>query len=110
MIEMPFPPASLSGHTGGHWRKKHKVTSSWRGWALMLARNARIPPQPEGDIPILVRFYPPSNRGDRTNYGNRCKPIFDGIAEAMKVNDRRFLPRYEYHPPEKPGRIEIVVG
>jgi hypothetical protein len=76
----------------------------------MLARNARIPPQPEGDIPILVRFYPPHNRGDRTNYGNRCKPIFDGIAEAMKVNDRRFIPTYIYFDPEKPGRIEIEVG
>lgn len=107
---MPFPPASLSGHAKGGWRGKHKVTSSWRGWALLLARTAKWPPiPPEGDILIHVRFEPPDNRSDRTNFANRMKPIFDGIAQALKVNDKRFLPSYEYLPPAKPGRIEVMI-
>lgn len=110
VVRMPFPPAALSGHTGGHWRGKSTPTKKWRGWAVLAALEAKIPAQPDGDIPLLVRFYPPHNRGDRTNYGNRCKPIYDGIAQAMGVNDRRFVPRYEYCDAEKPGRVEIVVG
>lgn len=108
---MPFPPASLSGHAKGGWRGKHEVTKSWRGWALLLARTAKWPPiPPTGDIPILVRFTPPNGRaGDRTNFGNRMKPIFDGIAQALKVNDSRFVPRYEYLPPAKPGGIVVEI-
>lgn len=65
---------------------------------------------PEGDIEIHVRFVPPDQRSDRTNYSNRLKPVFDGIADALKVNDRRFIPTYEYAEPEKPGRLEITIG
>ena len=64
----------------------------------------------DGDIVVTIRFVPPDRRGDRTNYPNRCKPIFDGLADAMKVNDRRFLPAYQFAEPEKPGRLEIVIG
>ena len=63
-----------------------------------------------GDIVVRIRFVPPDRRGDRTNFGNRCKPVFDGLADALKVNDRRFLPVYEFAEPEKPGRLEITIG
>lgn len=32
------------------------------------------------------------------------------IADALGVNDKRFLPAYEFYPPEKPGRVEVCVG
>jgi hypothetical protein len=46
----------------------------------------------EGDIRVSVTFYPPNKRGDRVNFPNRMKPYWDGIADALKVNDSRFLP------------------
>jgi crossover junction endodeoxyribonuclease RusA len=58
---------------------------------------------------VRVRFVPPSRRGDRVNFPNRCKPIFDGLADAMRVNDSRFVPAFEFAE-EVPGRIEIVIG
>lgn len=81
-----------------------------REWArnAVMAANVRV--GSDGDIPIKVRFVPPDNRGDRTNFPNRIKPVFDGIADALKVNDRRFLPSFEFAVPEKPGRLEIVIG
>ena len=110
LITLPWPPADLSGHNNGSWWGKSGVVAKHREWA----RNATMAAKPvvaaEGDIPILVRFVPPSRRGDRTNYPNRCKPVFDGIADALKVNDRRFLPRFEFAEPEKPGRLEITIG
>ena len=33
----------------------------------------------------------------------------DGIADALKVNDSRFLPSYEFCEPEAPGRVEVVL-
>jgi hypothetical protein len=106
---LPFPPASLSGHAKGHWRAKSTVTAKHRAWAA-LATYAAAPSVPAaGDIRIHVRFVPPDRRGDRTNFVNRMKPYFDGIADALGVNDARFLPSYEFCAPEKPGRVEVEV-
>ena len=71
---------------------------------------AAKPAVPEvGDIRLIVAFYPPNRRGDRLNYSNRAKPYFDGIADALKINDRRFVPSYVYGEPERGGRVVISV-
>jgi hypothetical protein len=109
VIVLPFPPASLSGHAKGHWRSKSTPTAKHREWAR-LATLAAAPSVPAaGDIRVHIRFVPPNQRGDRTNFANRMKPYFDGIADALGVNDARFLPSYEFSDPEKPGRVEITV-
>lgn len=46
----------------------------------------------DGDISVSVEFYPANRRGDRMNYWNRMKPIFDGIADGLGVNDKQFVP------------------
>lgn len=110
MIVVPFPPSSLSGHAKGHWRGKASVTAKHRAWAKAAALEAKAAaPEGKGDITIRVRFVPPDRRGDRINFPNRMKPIFDGIADGLGVNDSRFLPLFEYAEPEKPGRVEIEV-
>lgn len=110
MIVLPFPPASLSGHAKGHWRRRAEVTRIHRNWARLATMDAKVRGIPEaGDIKVSVRFVPPDMRGDRTNFGVRMKPYFDGIADALGVNDRRFVPAYSYAPPEKPGRVEITL-
>lgn len=111
MIVLPFPPASLSGHAKGHWRAKAEATRKHRNWARLATMDAKVRGVPdEGDIRIHVRFVPPDRRSDRTNFSVRMKPYFDGIADALGVNDRRFLPAYEYAEPEKPGRVEVMIG
>jgi hypothetical protein len=108
-ITLPFPPSSLSGHAKGHWRAKAAETKKHREWAR-LATLAAAPTVPAtGDIRLRIRFVPPDRRGDRTNYANRLKASLDGIATALGVNDRRFVPSYEFAEPEKPGRVEVEV-
>lgn len=109
-IELPFPPASLSGHHNEHWRKLQPVKKKHREWAYAATLAARPNVPAEGDIAVHVLMVPPDRRGDRTNYPNRLKPYFDGIADALGVNDRRFLPSYEFADPEKPGRVEVRLG
>jgi hypothetical protein len=111
-VELPFPPASLSGHAKGHWRGKSSVTAKHRAWAkaatlaeLAGHRNDNVT---VGDIRIIVTFYPPNRRGDRVNFPNRMKPYFDGIADALKVNDSRFLPAFHFAEPVK-GTGKVVV-
>lgn len=110
MIELPFPPSSLSGHAKGHWRDTAGIVAKHREWA----RNATLAVKPnvptEGDIVVSVSFIPPDQRGDRINFPNRMKPYFDGIADALGVNDRRFLPHFLFCRPEKRGRVEVRFG
>jgi len=112
-IVLPFPPAALSGHNKGSWWRTRPLVKQHRTWAwnATMAVKPHLPGLPsEGDIPILIRFVPPNRRGDRTNYPNRCKALIDGVADALNVNDKRFLPRFEYAEPQAPGRVEIVIG
>lgn len=109
MIELPFPPASLSGHNTGHWRSKSGIVAKHREWArrATLAASPRV--STTGDVRISVTFYPPNRRGDRINFPNRMKPYFDGIADALKVNDSRFVPVYHFAEPVKSPRVVIGI-
>jgi crossover junction endodeoxyribonuclease RusA len=109
-INLPFPPSSLSGHAKGHWRAKAAATKKHRAWAVFATQAVNPPVPTEGDIRVHIRFVPPNKRGDRTNFANRMKPYLDGIAEALGVNDARFLPSYEYADPAKPGRVEVTIN
>lgn len=109
-IELPFPPAALSGHAKGHWRTRATVTKQYRQMARVLTRQAKPTVPASGDIAVAVHFYPPNRMSDRVNFPVRMKPIFDGIADALAVNDRRFLPTYHFHEPELPARVIVEVG
>jgi hypothetical protein len=109
IIELPFPPASLSGHNKGHWRKKSGIVAKHREWARLATLAAHAAAPEEGDIRICVTFYPPNRRGDRINFPIRCKPYFDGIADALGVNDNRFAPTFIFAEPVKDGKLIVVV-
>jgi crossover junction endodeoxyribonuclease RusA len=109
MITLPWPPSSLSGHNTGHWRGKSPIVAKHRLWAKN-ATLAAMPVIPEtGDIRVCVTFYPPNRRGDRINFSNRMKPYYDGIADALRVNDSRFLPSYHYAEPVKQARVVVSI-
>lgn len=110
MIELPFPPATLSGHNNGNPYRKAGIISKHRDWARAATLAAKQAIPAEGDIQLHIHFVPPDRRGDRTNYWNRCKPYIDGIADGLSVNDSRFLPSMSFADPEKPGRVEITLG
>lgn len=112
-FDLPFPASSLAGHAkgNGQWKKiadtkKHR---EWARRAVLAAFGVRGELPSSGDIIVRVRFVPGNRRGDRVNYPNRMKPYFDGIADALGVNDSRFVPAYEFAEPERPGRVEVEV-
>lgn len=110
MIVLPFPDSGLAGHNNGNPHAKAGMVRKHREWARLATLEALPNIKPVGDISVHVRFYPPNDRGDRINYPNRMKPYFDGIADALGVNDKRFLPMFFFLPPEKPGRVEVYVS
>lgn len=108
-VFLPFPDSALSGHNKGHWRTVNPVKNKHKEWARVATQEVLKPVREEGDIRVHVRFIPPDRRGDRFNFPNRIKPYIDGVADAMGVNDKRFLPSFEYLSPSKPGCVEIEV-
>jgi crossover junction endodeoxyribonuclease RusA len=109
-IELPFPPATLSGHNKGHWHAKSGIVAKHRKLAADAALAVKPMVHTEGDIRVSVTFYPPNKRGDRVNFPNRMKPYWDGIADALKVNDSRFLPAYHFAEPVANARVVITIG
>jgi len=110
VITLPFPSAKLSGHNNGSWYDKRHEVKKHREWAKTATLAAKPSVPALGDIPIHFRFIPPDRRSDRMNFTNRLKPYADGIADALGVNDVRFLPSFEFCPPEKPGKVEVFIG
>jgi len=111
VIELPWPSSDLSGHQDGRWRRKAPIVAKHRAWAKHAALAAGMSaPGVGGDIRIIVTFYPPNRRGDRVNFPNRMKPYFDGIADALNVNDSRFLPVYQFAEPVKDGKVVVVLS
>lgn len=111
-IELPFPPATLSGHANGNGRwKKIGLTKQLREQARRITSElGTIDLPPAGDIAIDVLFVPPDKRGDRWNYPARAKAQIDGIADALGVNDKRFLPTIRHAEPCKPGKVVVTIG
>jgi hypothetical protein len=109
-ITLPFPDAKLAGHNAGHWRALAGVVRKHREWAKYAALAAAIPVPDDGDILLTVTFIPPNKRGDRINFPTRMKAFYDGIADALGVNDSRFLATYIYAEPAMPGKVIVEVG
>lgn len=107
MITLPFPSSDLSGHNNGNPHVKAGIVRKHRDRACKATQEANATVASEGDITVTVRFIPPNNRGDRINFPNRMKPYFDGIADALGVNDKRFVPFFIFAEPEAPGRVEV---
>lgn len=118
-VTLPWPDARLSPNARLHWRRKSEAVKRARwdaSYAVLEAANGSL-----GEIrrelvdltriPIAFRFHAPDNRHrDDDNMVASIKAARDGIADALGVNDRRFVASYEFADPEKPGRVEVRIG
>lgn len=92
IVDLPFPHKILwpNGRTKARgWKaaetKKHR---QWAHNAALAERRSSAPIKPA----IALTVYPQS-RGtapDKDNVIAACKAYFDGIADALKLNDRNF--------------------
>lgn len=94
-VILPFPPVELSPNWRGHWRPKSTATKNYRRdcWALALGAKLKVPEYAGADGLIFIRldFFPPSLRQlDDDNAPAAFKAGRDGIADALKVDDKRF--------------------
>lgn len=96
-LVLPWPPKELSPNARKHPARRATFVKSYRQDCWALAREAlghaagKLFP---GDAPIAVRldFFPPDGRSrDDDNCEAAFKAGRDGVAQALNVDDRRFV-------------------
>lgn len=92
-IRLPWPPSELSPNSRLHWSALARAKKRYRQacWATTLEAKAAVAHC--GKLRLELIFHKPTRREmDRDNLLARMKAGLDGVADALKVNDRRFDP------------------
>lgn len=116
-IELPWPDPSLAPNrkNGRHWSAVHAVKSKRladaRFLTLAAMRQADYVPPP-GALALSLTFCPPDKRRrDLDNLLAAMKPDFDGVSQALGVDDQLFEPlTLRRGEPVKGGRVVLEVG
>ncbi len=94
----PYPPAALNPNARAHWSKKSTVAKAYRHACWALAREAVLIAPAAGPIHLRLDFFPPDRaQRDDDNAEAAFKAGRDGIADALKVDDSRFVVRRHWH-------------
>ena len=105
-IILPWPAKELSPNARCHRMEKYRAGKSARLTAFWATKEAACP-QPSTDcIRLHLTFYPPNKRKrDDDNLIAAFKPFRDGIADALGVDDSRFLTAVDMGEVIKGGRV-----
>lgn len=108
---LPWPDKALSPNARVHWSDRSTSARIARECAFYAAREAKLIAPSTERIHIMLDFYPPIRRWpDHDNMLSRCKPYLDGIADAIAVNDRRFVPHpYVVWKAIKGGEVRVRI-
>ncbi|MDC7963946.1 hypothetical protein PRA13_09085 [Xylella fastidiosa] len=94
-LTLPWPSKDLSPNARVHWTRRSKAVKQARGYAEVMARCAGwggLSLPAEGRLDLWISFYPPTRcLPDDDNMLARFKPYRDGIADALGIDDRRFV-------------------
>lgn len=113
LIELSWPAKQLSPNASVHHMTLHRYRKAAKieaGWATKISRPFHW--GHDGPFAVHVTAYPPKNwgTGDADNFVARLKSHFDGIAEALGVNDRQFqAPTLKWADKTERGKVVIAI-
>lgn len=109
MIELPFPSAVLSPNSRNHWAVRARATKAARQTAFLLTKAARLPALTP-PVAVAMTFHPAAaHRYDVDGLQSRCKAYFDGIADALGMDDRHFRPVSIIGALKRPGCVVVTL-
>ena len=99
MITLPWPDKALSPNSRVHWsvRARHAKVARRNGGlaAIVSGYNVNTFKGYDGKLHLWIDYYAKTrNYPDADNCLSASKAYLDGIADALGVNDRRFV----HHP------------
>ena len=98
-VALPWPPAELSPNFRGHWALSYRQKRLYRTIARLRTntalREAQARPHgPVASVDMLVSVFPKAvRRRDQDNFIARLKSAYDGIADALHIDDSAFVQR-----------------
>ena len=110
-VTLPWPDKSLSPNARVHYMVKARAVRKARDAAFWFTWEAQGGHRPGWPAAALdVTFCPPSRRRfDVDNAVSRCKANFDGMSDALGIDDARFVPTYRMGDPVKGGAVVVTV-
>ena len=107
-IVLPWPPKELSPNARVHWATKARKAKAYRAECRLLTLMAGAS-APEGLAVLALEFVAPDRRArDDDNLVAAFKAGRDGIAEALGVDDRRFVTEFRMSGETTPGGMVKV--
>lgn len=96
-IKLPYPSSALlpNRSNGKHWGETSKIKKQAVEVAFYLTKEAfKDTLLINENIALTLTFVQINKRSLRDLDGNlsACKPYIDGMAQALKINDRQFEP------------------
>ena len=112
---LPWPPQVLNPNKRVHWAKRAKAAKAYRaecGWqvrsSITIGKLADLT-IPEGKLHLWIEFYPPDRRArDDDNMLSSFKSGRDGVADALGVNDNRFICRHKVMD-QIGGMVKVII-
>lgn len=110
-VQLPWPSPVLSPNHRGHWAPKAKAVRTARvhtAW-LVLEQCRKKPGWAKAAISMT--FCPPNKRRrDLDNLISSSKAIFDGIADAIGLDDQHFIPTFRMADPVPNGAVLVTIS
>lgn len=92
-VLLTWPDKRCSPNARVHHMVKHRANKAMRKAAWALTKDSGVSAPSDGPINIHVTAFPPTRHArDIDNLLASMKGYFDGIADALKVDDSRFRP------------------
>jgi crossover junction endodeoxyribonuclease RusA len=107
MLVLPWPPKELSPNARVHRLAKARAAKAYRHACWVLTKEAGVS---LGDLPmhLKITFVPPTRQArDLDNCLAAIKSGIDGMADALKVNDRDFRPLTVDIAPDIGGMVVV---
>lgn len=114
-IELPWPNRALSPNSRVDRFSKARIFKSTKMQAFLATKTAlkglRVVLAPGTRMNLRLIPIPPVLRyRDEDNLIANCKAHFDGISQAVGVDDHLFHFReQEWHKPKKPGKLTVTL-
>ncbi len=90
-IELPWPPKELNPNENAHWKAKITPKAEAKEYAYYMTLSHSFGWAVPEQVAITYTFYPPCVRvRDDDNFIAAMKASRDGVAKALKVDDKRF--------------------
>ena len=106
-----WPPRECSPNWRGHWATKARAVKKYRRDCWLLALGAKLAVDWPGEIHVHLGFSPASNRRrDVDNLVASLKSGLDGLADALGVDDSRFLVHSAVLPSRKGGAVVVALS